>query len=408
MIALAIMSFGMFSLSGMQLVLSRHADDAWQRTEAVRMAQEKMEEFRSYTGVATTVPGSGSVSTGAQDWNTLADGQDSLTHNAVYVRSWTFGGTPDAPMRSATVRVSWTDRANATQVISLSSILSRTDPVDAGLLGFPLPLDSHLMRPNNRNLAIPVAAINLGNKRSALAFGRVGHYILFDNSSANVIQACSPTGLNTDSSPAEIIAAFINTGSSHCTALTAYIVSGYIGRDSSVPINDWNAIQNGFGIDTSGINRNAAGTLDISCQLDNAIDQASGAIIPDYKYYLCVIPLAAPGVNQAYDWSGKLVLAGPAIWHRSNNKYFVCRYEYEATQNLTDTNLRNVQPYSHVNTSITQQNYRVAAASTATNPAQPICPTDMNVPKVSIGVMHQDCRSASNPDRHATDCPLRP
>ena len=408
MIALAIMGFGMFSLSGTQMVLSRHADDARQRTEAVRMAQEKMEEFRSYTGIATTVLGPGSVSATATNWNSLTNGQDSLTRNAVYVRTWTFSGTPEALMRGATVRVSWTDRANVAQAVSLSSILSRTDPVDAGLLGFPLPLDSHLMRPNNRNLAIPVAAVNLGNRRSALAFGHAGQYLLFDNSGANVLQICTPAGLTANSSPTEIIAAFSNTESSQCKAFSAYLVSGYIGLDSSVSANDWIAIQSGLGIDTSGITRNAAGTLGISCQLDNAINQASGMLIPDFKYYLCVIPLAAPAVSQTYDWSGKVVLAGPAIWHASANKYFVCRYEYAATQTLTDPNLRNVQPYNHVNTSIVQQNYRIATSSNAASAAQPICPSDMNVPNISSGALHQYCRSASNPDRYAMDCPLLP
>ncbi len=406
LIALVIMGFGMLSLSSMQMSLSRTADNVRQRTEAQCLAQEKMEEFRAYTGIASTVTSAGSVNAAALNWNTLTDGQDSLTRNAVYLRSWTFGGSTESPMRAATVRVAWTDRSNATQTVALSSVLSRTDPLDTGLLGFPLPLNSPSKRANNRSLSIPIAAIGLANGLSALAFGSAGHYILLDNISANVVQSCTPSGLSAASSPAEIIAAFQNAESRHCKTLAAYMLSGYVGRDSSVSANDWNAIQTSLGIDTSGIGRNTAGTLGISCQLDNAINPASGAIIPDYKYYLCVIPLAAPAANQTYDWSGQIRLAGPAAWNGSGNTYYVCRYEYAASKDLTDPNRRNLQPYSRVNTSINQQNYLVASTSNTTSKTPPVCPSSMNVANVSSGVLQQDCRSASNPSGHATDCPL--
>lgn len=407
LIALLIMGFGMLSLSGMQMALSRHADDARQRTEAVRMAQEKMEEFRSYTAITTSTPGPDTFGANALNWNALGNGQDSLTRNAVYVRSWTLNGNAEIPMRAATVRVAWTDRANAAQTVTLSSILSRTDPVDSGLLGFPLPLSSQRKHPNNRNPSIPIHAIDLGNGLSALPFGRAGQYILFNNLSANGVQACALAEPPTRSKPEEILAAMSKAKSSQCKPLSAYIVSGYVGRDSSVSVSDWNAIESGLGIEHSGISRNAAGTLGISCQFGTAVNQASGADIPDFKFYLCVIPLAAPAANTPFDWSGKVLLAGPAPWHASGSKYHVCRYEYAATRDLSDANRRNVQPYSHVNTSLTQQNYLVAATSNAESPTPPVCPSAMNVSNVSSGVLHQDCRSASNPDRHAADCPLR-
>jgi Tfp pilus assembly protein PilV len=406
LIALVIMGFGMFSLSSMQMALSRHADDARQRTEAVRMAQEKMEQLRSYTGIETSVPGPDTLSANALNWNALHNGQDSTTSNAVYVRSWTLGGNTENPMRAATVQVAWADRTNAAQTVTLSSILSRSDPVDSGLLGFPLPIDGQRKHPKNRNPAIPVSAIDLGNKLSALPFGHAGQYILLNNLSANVVQTCALAQESSHAQAAEIIAAFKKSESRHCNALNAYLVSGYVGRDSSVSASDWNAIENGLGIDYSGISRHAAGTLGIACQFGNAVNQASGAPIPDFKFYLCVIPLAAPAANTAYDWSGKILLAGPAPWHASASKFHVCRYEYAATRELTDGNRRNVQPYVHVSSSISQQNYLVASSSNATDSAAPVCPSTMNVTNVSTGILHQDCRSASNPAGHAADCPL--
>ena len=405
MIALLIMGAGMLSLSGMQMDLARGTDSTRQRTQALRLAQEKMEEFRSYTGIAGSVGAAGTVNASALNWNALADGQDSVSGNAVYARSWTFGGASASPMRSASVRVTWTDRSGKAQSLTLSSVLSQTDPFDAGLLGFPLPPISQIKSINNRSLAIPAAAIRLGNQRSALAFGRGGQYILFDDISANVLQICTLRGLSASSSAAQVIAAFQNSGQRECENLRAYTVSGYVGRDSSVSASDWKSIESGLGIDTSGISRNAAGTPGIRCQFSNAINHGSGETIPDYKYYLCVIPLAEPATHSAPDWSGKILLAGPAAWQANASPYYVCRYEYAATQNLSDSNRRNLQPYSHVSTSISQQNYLVASDNNAVSPTPPVCPSAMNVTKVSSGVLHQDCRAASNPTRHTADCP---
>ena len=43
MVAMLVMAFGMLSLVGMQSMLSRNADTAKQRTEAQRLAEEKLE-----------------------------------------------------------------------------------------------------------------------------------------------------------------------------------------------------------------------------------------------------------------------------------------------------------------------------------------------------------------------------
>ena len=112
MIALLIMGVGMLSLSGMQMDLTRSADSTRQRTEALRLAQEKMEEFRSYTGIASTVTGTGAVKANTLNWNALVDGQDSFSGNAVYTRTWSFGGGSGSPSRRArAVLVSYASRS---------------------------------------------------------------------------------------------------------------------------------------------------------------------------------------------------------------------------------------------------------------------------------------------------------
>jgi type II secretory pathway pseudopilin PulG len=407
LISLVIMGFGILSLAGMQAAVSRNSDDARQRTEAVRLAQEKIEALRSFTGITSTIVGQGITNTSALNWGGLVSGNDSITTNAAYTRTWTLGGSVNDPMRGLTVKVDWTDRAAVPQSISLSSVLSKTNPADSGFLGFPLPLNTNLKRPKNRNLDIPIPAIDLGDV-SAVKFGTSNEYVLFGNISGEVVKMCTASSILTSTSTtAEYIAAL---SPSTCTDVYGYIVAGYVSRDTSVSNNDWDAIKNGLGIDHSGITRNAAGSRGISCQFGPAVNQNTGALIVDYRYYLCVVPLSAPSpaltTNGPYNWSGTVRIAGPALWNGNGNKYFVCRYQYNANTSLTDANQRNVQPYQAINKSIDQQNYLIVTTNNATDTLQPICPTSMNTGNVATGVLHQDCRSASNLADHTTACPL--
>src|SRR5687768_8847406 len=56
MVAGLVMAFGMLAIIGLQLSLSRNADFAKSRTEATRLAQEQMEELRSYRTIAPSDP----------------------------------------------------------------------------------------------------------------------------------------------------------------------------------------------------------------------------------------------------------------------------------------------------------------------------------------------------------------
>ena len=415
LIALLVMGVGILSLAGMQSAILRNVDISQQRTEATRLAQEKMEALRSYTGISsttlaatTTTPST--VSASALNWTALSSSSDTATTNATFTRTWTLGGATTDGMRAITVTVAWTDRAGEAQSVTLASVLSQTNPADSGYLGFPLPQNTNLKRPLNRNLDIPIPSIDLGNGSSAVKFGTSGQYVSFNNVSGDVVSLCTPI-LVTNPTTAQVIAALTSTTSSisNCTTITGYVVTGYIGKDSSMSTSDWSAISSSLGMETSNLTRNAAGTTAISCQLSDAVDQNSGATIADTKSYICVIPLSAPTPaltsSGPYNWSGTMRIAGPAVWHSSGNKYYACRYQYSSTNTLTDVNKRNVQPYVNVNLSIDQQNYLIATTNTATTTTAPTCPTSMTVSGISTGVLHQDCRSASNAS-YANTCPL--
>ncbi len=161
LIALLVMSFGMLALSGMQLSLSRNADVAKQRTEAMRLAEARIEEMRSFTG----------ISAGAVNWNGLdAMANTSVTTNATYTVASTMSGVDTDPLRAVNVQVTWTDRTGAAQSVNVASVISQTDPRDPGFIGNPLPLNAPLKRPKNRDINIPIPALSLGDGRSAYQF----------------------------------------------------------------------------------------------------------------------------------------------------------------------------------------------------------------------------------------------
>jgi prepilin-type N-terminal cleavage/methylation domain-containing protein len=378
MIALLVMAFGMLALSGMQLSLSRNADVAKQRSEAMRIAQERIEIARSYTSLAAS---------GGIDWTNLvadvaAPATVTANTNATFNVVVTAGGAVTDAARTLQVAVNWTDRANDPQSVSLVTVVSKNDPKDPGFLGNPLP-NTVLKRPKNRNINIPIPALDLGGGRSATQFD-VNYVIVYSNITAGVVQICDPVTAGTTATVTEINDALANTYGT-CVDVAGYIVAGYVGRTST-------SVNFPTGMTHGDVIRNTAhATQGVRCLYADATDQGNGTLITadnGYKYYVCVVPLESP-----FTWSGTVRLGGVL----TSGDYIVCRYQYTQT-NIT-ANERNVQPYAGVNMSMDEQNYLVTTSSSAT------CPSSMTVAGVSVGVLHQDCRSSNTAGYLATNCP---
>ena len=345
LIALLVAGFGLLTLSAVQTKLVQNADLARQRGEATRLAAEKIESSRGYTSI---------TGNGASAWNGLAGGTDTASTNVTYTRSWTLDGAITDPMRQLNVAVSWTDRASAPQTVTLSSVISRTDPADVGLLGFPLPANTTLKRPKNRNLNIPVPALDLGNGQSVVQLTSI-FAVVFSNESGYVVKTCNFQVTNA----ADL---------ARCTSATAYIVAGYIsldGRSASFPA--------GLGINSDLVSASTG----LSCSVSGAVDQNTGATIAGYKYYLCVVSVPSAGAA----WSGQIRLAGMA----SGTPYQVCRFQYPTAAGVS-ANQRNVQAYVSVAESLDQQNYVLTTANS--------CPTVGGL----ATTLHQDCSGANRPN----------
>ena len=200
------MSFGMLALAGMQITMTRNSDVAKQRSEAVRLAQLKMEDLRSFDGLSsgTFTYGTNVVSSTANETicPTCAAPLDSAT-NTTYSRSWsvyainpaTGASSPSAAtdaQKWIEVLVTWTDRAGQIQRATLNSVIARNDPIALkGLIGGQARAKTRY--PKNRQINIPYPAVTLSGGNTSAFTPPPGNVIyVFNNDTGNVIQSCTP------------------------------------------------------------------------------------------------------------------------------------------------------------------------------------------------------------------------
>jgi type IV pilus modification protein PilV len=305
LVALVILSFGLLAVAGFQMQLSRGSDLAKQRTQATRLAQEKIEELRSFEQL--TAQG------GKFTYADLATGTDAqqTVGNMAYTRSWTVSGNATSPYRTASVTVAWNDRANDAQTVNLISIVSRSDPADVGGLTVPTIENGILRRPFRRSINIPVPAVSLGDGRSKQQWGGPsGGWLVFSDVSGDVIAKCAnePTSGTDTTNPAI------------CDQLTGYLLTGFINDgslDSSWPAW-WLSLSHQAAIVNDGGSISAQ-----ECFISGAFDQNNGSAIAGYQFYACLIQ---PVSGTPPAWSGKLAF-NPAPTGTAK----VCRYNANTT-----------------------------------------------------------------------------
>lgn len=237
LIALLVMSFGMLALAGMQMTMTRSSDVAKQRSEAVRLAQLKIEELRSFDGVTagTFTYGTNVVGSTAPHETicpTCAAPLDATT-NTTFTRSWTVTRSDGVTAATATdaqkwinVLVTWTDRTNQAQQVRLQSVIARNDPI--ALKGFVAGQARAKVRyPKNRHVNIPYPAVSLRGGLSSFKPPPGADNFVFDNDTGKVLGSCSDAAI-ADSITNGTTISFTGTPTSGCTAGAGYLLSGYV------------------------------------------------------------------------------------------------------------------------------------------------------------------------------------
>lgn len=340
LVALLVMSFGMLAVAGFQINLSLSSDVAKQRTEATRLAQEKMEELRTFDNLTSYASNMVSSTSGTEDTIT------SSTSNTSYLRRWaiTTAATPDTG-RSVFVTVAWTDRAGNPEQVQLFSHISATDLALNGSLFFPLPDGTILRRPKNRNIDIPIPAISIaGTGKSFIPWtgAETQTYLVFSDASGDIVQKC------TDEPNAD------NLDTNVCTTFDGYLLSGYItGTESQVALVTKIVVP-------FGSQQYVNGTPE--CSVTAAINQTTNTAIAGTKSYVCLIQPTDhdSNANSARVWSGRVDLAGATKASLAGT--YTCRF---TTDENTTENDKHPAVYSLVDRSLDNQNFYISASNCA-------------------------------------------
>ena len=381
LVALLVLSLGMFSVGRVQTQLRLNADLARQRSEAVRLAQEDLERLRAFSVIAATA--------GARAYADIVNNTTTVdaspASNTRYQVSRTIGtaGAPNA--KNASVAVSWADRAGGEHQVVLNSVISASNPAYSGALSVA-PAASTMRPVNARSVRIPLAAKDLGNGSSAFKPTSGGSVALvMNNLTGQVTGRC----LGVSAALATQDLSVANLGS--CDALTGQLLSGVVrfstvgppvagqanelpaavaiavtltgGSYPTAPYCASEAVKTVSIAGTSGVRMETvplaatAATLGLSAWTETGDRHVA--------YHCVVYPLAGSGL-----WSGRTTLV-PAGWTLGTgpDDRRVCRFTADLDgSDAIDTNAEHPASYANVDGPLAQQNFLVIKGSES-------CPT---------------------------------
>lgn len=415
LVALLVMAFGMLAIAGFQTTLSRNSDVAKQRSEAVRLAQQKIDELRSF--VSLTGDGVGNTVDYADDLKGSADlGSETIAANATYkgityqsntqfLRTWTVtkdGAAAVAadgtdPQKWVSVTVEWADRTAAgptayNQSVTVTSVIARSHP-DAIKFVQNNAGSTTSRRPKNRSINIPYPAMDFGTGKSGFApGGAISTYFVFDNNTGLVTHRCTGATLLDP-----------NATGANCTALTipGYLLSGYIywyqGNQSQLPdgltlslTNKNNALQEAPPLDYTLANVTTGETNAVSIQFfaptatatkecfiqKQEVRSSTHLIAPDdavgnnhdymFATYLCVVqPVVVAANGTTPRWFGQLTVKMDGS--HPLGTYRLCRFTGDYDGDNVLSNAEHPLYYRGVIDTLDNQNYVVMTHN---------CPTD--------------------------------
>jgi len=125
LVTLLVISVGLLAISSFQGKLLKDNTMANQKSEAIIMAQQKIEELRNFEQVLS--------SAGKTTYEDMAAGTEAITaENTIYTRTWTIAENTALAYKTITLNVSWTAPDGSAEMVTVSSIISKASPVDAG------------------------------------------------------------------------------------------------------------------------------------------------------------------------------------------------------------------------------------------------------------------------------------
>lgn len=300
LVSLAVMAIGAVAVVGMQVTLRSNADLAKQRSEAVRLAQQKVEEWRGLKSMSAVG--------GQVDWTDVVDALDVglVGSSAVFARTAAVvprGAGDDDPLsKTVTVAVNWTDRTGQGQSVVLRTLLAGVPPELAGSLSVDLTT-SLLPNTGGRHPAIPRDAAPQSDGTSTFSppGAPPGTQWIFNNATGLIVVVCSPT-CPLDPAPAQLVTGFVRfaVGSSPGSAQAE--------NPPDPPMS-----------------------IAVVVDQDSPIDQdvpCFESFGSNYVQYFCAVPL----VTGSFAWTGTVLIndttlsLASGISSNDASRYRVCRY----------------------------------------------------------------------------------
>lgn len=319
LVAFGVMAFGMMAVVGMQATLRANGDLSRQRAEAVRIAQDAIEEWRGFTVMAATA-----------DRMSFADiattnAVNVVGTNATYQLARRVNPVDDVPgtvtpqRRTLVVDVTWQDRGAQTQSVRLASMIAGLEPSVAASLVLGANPDP-VIAPLARHRGIPTSAVTIPGARSGFVppgqEGAVRVAWVFNNLTG-VITLCTTTGVTN----ADLL---LDGTAPVCGANRALLVSGavrFTPLDPSLAVAVANPSGVGFPLFGLALRQTLAGgaLVDNSCYQQPMVDTQ--------VLYYCAVPITAETPN----WTGRLNFGAPlavaaTVLGNSAAEHKVCRY----------------------------------------------------------------------------------
>lgn len=430
LVAMLIMSFGMLALVSMQNTFSVTADAAKLRSEATRLAQQKIDELRAFEQV---VAESGKFSFNANVISSTSATQETLTpvSNTTFSRSWTVTPNSTGMYKSINVTVAWTDR-QGNQSLSLATVISRSDPSEIGTLGVG-PGTTIVRKPKNRNINIPYPAVTIQGGRSAFQPPGSSVVIVFDNTTGNVKGKCTGASLPTEGSDVDL-----SVKDSGCDENEGYLLSGYVrfctgnsgncgvpnqpgddgakyanASDETKALDSTNPLQL---LDTSN---QTTGTPTLICYSSRQVTLNDGnnamETIPQYPdneikarfiSYACIVyPINHDSNPKTPDrWWGRVTL-NPSGWTigSSNSNYKVCRFTADYDTSGSMSNNEHPLWYRGVTGALDSQNYLVVQGDASCPNDKPTDPVNGDFVNANT-VIHQTSGSSATGSELSFTC----
>jgi Tfp pilus assembly protein PilV len=378
LIAALVLSFGMMAIAGMQIGMSRNADVSKQRTEATRLAQQRMEQLRSWVG--RNAPNMrynlASLGVTGSTANAVLPVRDTVVgDNATFTRDWSVLGD-SANLRQMVVTVTWRDRTEEEHTVTLNSVIATASQTDAGVIAAsPVGgVGPSLTGRNQRDNRVPYDAVSIGTGRSTYRWPGTGQpWLVFDDTNANILYRCAaqPTS--------------VTDLAASCLAIRGYVLAGYLSRADATwptPVNLCGltsaanvASVNCFVQDVilgTGFNLSVNGacpyvSLDSVSTGRQDEDLATLQSLQPFKCYAAFIEID-PAALSTTGWTGRMTFgpnAGAPAYLLNDSSVRICRFR------PTDPADESTRLYSNIRQSLNNQTYLVQDGQECTSNSGP-------------------------------------